>query len=198
MMDLKGGYVGMKKLINAMFVLLLAAALAGAAVSPASADIEESGWPRAPYWFETITAGGKFIDKLDNLYQNSAQYVMYNTDDPENPKYIFIAHPNYLPIDDQTTAVTTIAVTGIQVYDPYSYNPGYVDCLVGATFQVPASFVQWTNGTQYDLPYLQFEITFTIYDNYTGEATEEPPVVAYFNFEEVQLPPGPAPAVLNP
>jgi hypothetical protein len=176
-----------------MFVLLLAAVLAaGFAVSSASAGVETSGYTVPDYWFETIDVDGKLIDPLDADFQNSAQYVIY---DSTEEIYKLIAHINYNPDpDNQTTAQLTTAVTAIQVWD----GSAYVPCLVGATFQAPASYVQTTGGAQYDIPYLQFQVTFTTYDNHTGKVDDEQEYVAYFNLDQIlPAPYPPVPAVFQ-
>jgi hypothetical protein len=76
------------------------------------------------------------------------------------------AHPNYQPDpDDQTTALTTTVVTSIQVYNP---NGVLVDCIVGGTYQPLRNYVRTTSA---GIPYLQFSVTFTTYNNNTGIAT---------------------------
>jgi hypothetical protein len=176
----------MKKFVSSVFVFLLTAALlTGAAASPASAAADHSGYTTKP-WFASI-ATGELSNPLPDLFQNSAQYMIYRTG-IFDPLYILAAHPNYQPdSDDPETAITTTLATAIQRYNPSGAKE---DCTVGGTFQAPRSYVQTT--TVSNSPYLKFSITFTTYNNYTGAVvstvTFDP---VYFSFDAVSPPPVP-------
>jgi hypothetical protein len=149
----------MKKAMSALFVLLLAMVMAGVSVSAASAA---GGPPVQPYLYTGIDPNGEFINPASGDVQNSMQMVIYNANDKN---FIITAHPNYSPHDNNPSmAIETTVVTSIQVYDPGSGN--YVNCIVGGTFVVPDSYLQFTNMAGY--PYLQFNVTFTKYFNATG------------------------------
>jgi len=178
----------MKRFMSLAFVLLFTLVLAAGAVSPALAA-NQSGATDQPYWYSSIDpSSGQLDNPLADLYQNSAQYLIYNTDG-DYPIYILAGHPNYTPDgDDQFDALTTTLVTAIQVYNPYTSL--YEDCLVGATFQAPSRYVRLTSA---GIGYLQFNVTFTTYDNITGDVVDEPATfpAVYFNVDNVTPPTSP-------
>jgi hypothetical protein len=174
----------MKKFINGVFVILLAVTLLGVAASSASAaSIFISGYTIDP-WYTSIATG--YLDNaLPNLFQNSAQYVIYNSVNPQT--YIISAHPNYeTGSDDPFTAQTATFVTAIQRYNPAGVKE---DCTVGGTFQIPRTYIRTTTGGD---PYLMLSITFTKYNATTGA------VMGTYSFDPVyfallSISPPPAP-----
>jgi hypothetical protein len=159
---IKGGYFAMKKIMSVAFVLLLAAVLAaGVGISSASAA---GGPPVKPYWFQGIDAQGQFVGQTDADTQNSAQYVIY---DSNNGNFIITFHPNYDPDgDNPDTADFTTVISVIQVFNGTTYE----DCSVAGAFVVPDAYLLYTPVA--NLPYLQFNVTFTKYDNTTGALAE--------------------------
>jgi hypothetical protein len=171
----------MKKAMSVMFVLLFTAILTGAGASIASAATTPSGYPVAPYWFTAIDAGGQFITPtFQPDTWNSAQFMVRDT---ANEVYRLTAHPNYYPYgDDPVTATQTTVVTDIQVYNPK--DGIYVDCIEGGTFVAPFEYQQLTPVAT--LPYLQFSVTFTKYNNSDGSvAATYSYTPAYFSLSKV-------------
>jgi hypothetical protein len=170
----------MKKAMSVMFVLLFAMVLAGLGVSAAQAAYY--GTPLQPYLFTGIDSDGEFINEtVDPDTQNSAQYVIY---DPANQNFIITAHPNYWPYDDEpASADQTTVVTAIQVLNR---SGEYVNCIVGGTYVVPEDYLRATPTAGH--PYLQFNVTFTKYDNVTGAVVSPSPYVyptAYLDLTSV-------------
>jgi hypothetical protein len=88
--------------------------------------------------------------------------------DARNQNFIITFHPNYYPSDDdQYTAEETTVITSIQVYN----GTTYVNCSVAGTFVVSEDFLLYTAPA--DLPYLQFNVTFTKYNNTTGAIVDQ-------------------------
>jgi hypothetical protein len=174
----------MKKFFNIAFLFLLVVSLVTSAAAPVLGAANQSGRSAQPYWYSVIDATGTLIDELDDLYQNSAQYTIFNS--AGTATYILSAHPNYAPDgDDQTTAQTTTLVTAIQAYDP---NDAKVNAAVAGTFQAPSNYIRITTA---NVPYLKFAVTFTTYNNQNGAIvstnTFDP---VYFNLNSV-TPPAP-------
>jgi hypothetical protein len=175
----------MKKFFSVTFLFLLAVSLAASGAVPALGAANQSGRSDQPYWFSAIDGTGALTGALDALYQNSAQYTIFNN--ASTGKYILSAHPNYRPVsDDQTNAQTTTLVTDIQVYNPLEVKE---NAAAAGTFQVPANYIRTApSGT----PYLKFAVTFTTYNNNTGGIIDtEAFDPAYFNLDKV-TPPAPA------
>jgi hypothetical protein len=176
----------MKKFISSIFVfLLMAVFLTSVAASSASAaDIAHSGYTQDP-WYASIDSAGTLTGELPDIFQNSAQYVIYRPG--FSPTYILSAHPNYEPSsDDPFTAQTTTLVTAIQVYNGNTKQ----DCTVGGTFQAPRTYIQYTSA---NVPYLRFSITFTKYNSYDGAEIGTysfDPV--FFALESIVPPPAPS------
>jgi hypothetical protein len=170
----------MKKFLGIALVFLLTVTLVtGVTASPASAAAAQSGYLVGEYWFTIIDSAGQPSGYLDAVYQNSAQYTIYNS--PSPAAYILTAHPNYEPVsDDQAIAQTTTLVTAIQ---RYNQNEVKENCVVGGTYQIPANYLRITAG---GVPYLKFAVTFTTYDNHTGAViggdTADP---VYFNLNKI-------------
>jgi hypothetical protein len=175
----------MKKVISSIFVFLLAVALlTGVAASSASAATGQSGYTTKP-WYAGIDESGQFSNQLTDLFQNSAQYVIYNPG--FSPMYIIAAHPNYEPSgDNQYSAKTATFVTKIAVYNAQDVP---VDCTVGGTFQALNTYVKTTSA---GIPYLKFSIAFTKYDsasgNEIGSYSTDP---AFFSLDSITPPPLP-------
>jgi hypothetical protein len=170
----------LKKPLGIAFALLFALVVA-AGVGIASAGwVPHGGYQVPDYWFTGIDPLGDFDKGTPTVTQNSAQYVIY---DSENKLFVIMAHPNYTPYwDDPTTALTVTAITGIQAYSPQ--DGVYVDPIVGGTFQIPESYVQYTEGVE--RPYLEFNVTFTTYNKADGSViSEDNYPKAYFSLDTV-------------
>jgi hypothetical protein len=125
---------------------------------------------------------------LPDLFQNSAQYLIYRSTGILIPTYILAAHPNYEPdSDNPDTAETATFVTAIQGNNE---NNAKVDCTVGGTFQATRTYLKTTSSGE---PYLQVSHTFTKYNTSSGAVIGTysfDPV--YFNLASVTPPPAPS------
>jgi hypothetical protein len=174
-----------RRFLSGLFVFLLVGTLVtGVAASPASAaGLGHGGYMEAPYWFTAIDASGNLSNPVGDLFWNSIQYVVYRPG--LNAVYNLVAHPNYQPDpNNQYTAQAVTVITAIQRYNP---SGGLEDCTVGGTFQVPRTYVRTTAA---NVPYLQFNVTFTTYDAQTGAVTAiESYDPVYFDLNSVVAPP---------
>jgi hypothetical protein len=173
------GIFGLKKTLGIAFALLFAMAIAAGVGASQTGWTPQSGYQLPDYWFTHINAIGDFVERTPPITQNSAQTVIYDAD---NELFVITAHPNYTPYqDDPTKAETTTVITGIRVYNP---NDGvYMDPVVGGTFQIPLEYVRQTVS---DRPYLEFDVTFTTYNNADGSViSEDNYPKAYFSLDTV-------------
>jgi hypothetical protein len=181
----------MKKFFSIAFLFLLAGSLVtGVTAFPASAATAagETGYSDPPYWFLDIDDDGELIDPLDDLYQNSAQYTIFNNNAGRGT-YILTAHPNYEPDgDNQYNALTTTVVTTIQAYNQLNVK---ANAAVAGTFQVSSDDMRVTPGA--NVPYLKCAVTFITYNNNNGTVVSGinyDPV--YFNLNQVTPTPVPS------
>lgn len=165
----------MKKILSAMFVLLLAAvAAASLFTAPANAAFPWIPTVNAQFWYTNTAGTTEYPQQLTingttynfTLGRNTIQEYFYDND---AGNYVISAHPQFfgtatpLNYDDQVYAYYIMNITNILVYDTSTST--YVDCFEDGIGIIP---------TKYALPspsnpaYLQCMVYSTIADVRTG------------------------------
>ena len=174
----------MKKILSAMFVLLLAAVIAAsvftASASAASADPGVGLAPgiNAQFWFTDTGLTTQYPQKLTingaiynfTLGNNTIQEYWYNS---ATKTYVVSAHPQFfgtaIPIDydEQANAYYIMNITEILVHD--TSTDTYVDCFDKGVAIIPAEYAQENPDEEL---YLECLVYSTIVDVRTGAESD--------------------------